>query len=429
MQDLPTLRRHARHIFDAAVRAADPVYVLRRQLAKTPLPKPKAKGRYILIALGKAAPQMLQEALGHVRHPSNSLAVTHYENTFSPPRMRILRAGHPIPDENGFAASEEVMALLASARVEDQVIVLISGGGSALLPAPDTGITLTEKAAVNALLLESGLDIVQMNLVRQQLSQLKGGGMLRLASPAPVTSYILSDVIGNDLRAVASGPTIAPIGTAEDAIETLKSVKLWDRVPKSVARHLVSSKHPKTAPLAANNILIGSNIQSLNAAHSAVPEAYFGEIVSSNLSGDVAEAAEIVVQTAAKAQGKGPIALLFGGETTVRVTGTGAGGRNQELALRVALRGSQVLEGASWAFLSGGTDGRDGPTDAAGGLVDASSADRVRLQLDDPEKILANNDSNRALKCAEDLLVTGATGTNVADIQVFLLGNSLGGSK
>lgn len=421
MQDLLTLRRHARHIFDAAVRAADPAYALRRQLAKTPLPRPKANGRYILIALGKAAPQMLQEALGHVRSRSTSLAVTHYENSFDPPRMRILRAGHPVPDENGFAASQEVMALLALAKAEDQVIVLISGGGSALLPAPAKGITLSDKATVNELLIESGLDIVRMNLVRQQLSDLKGGGMLRLASPAPVTSYILSDVIGDDLRAVASGPTVAPIGTVDEAIETLKSVDLWDYLPKSVSNHLNSLKHPKNKPVASNRFLIGSNRQSLDAAKSAVPVGFSSKIISYSLTGDVAEAADFVLQSAVKARGKGPVALLFGGETTVRVTGTGLGGRNQELALHVAFKGSQAIQGRSWAFLSGGTDGRDGPTSAAGGLVDSSSADRIHLKLADPAKILANNDSNRALTCSKDLFFTGATGTNVADIQVFLL--------
>lgn len=411
----PELRARARAIFDRAVAAADPALALRKELAARPLPVPSGGGRSFVIATGKAAPAMLTEALRHVRGAHTALAVTHHDNPAEVPGATVLRAGHPVPDASGLAAGQRVMDLLRQAREGDRVIALISGGGSALLPALLAGITLADKAELNRLLLGAGLEITQMNLLRQQVSQVKGGGMLRLAAPAPVTAYILSDVIGDDLRAVASGPTVAPIGSREEARTVAMEAGIWARLPGSIRARLEESAAPAPEPPVPENILIGSNRMSLEAALAEAARGGAARIVSDALVGDVGAAADRIVEAA---KGQGACALLFGGETTVRLSGSGLGGRNQELALRVAMRAEEL--GAGWLFLSGGTDGRDGPTPAAGGFADAGTCARIRAAGLDPAALLSDNDSHRALDAAGDLLVTGATGTNVADIQVFL---------
>ncbi|MDZ4095626.1 MAG: glycerate-2-kinase family protein, partial [Paracoccaceae bacterium] len=227
-----TLRQTARSLFDAALRAADPAPALRRALAANPLSRPGPGGGWLLVAAGKAAVAMAAEAMTHLTDaPLRALVVTNSENRRDLPGARVLVAGHPVPDANGAAAAADVSALLAAAGPQDRVVALISGGGSALLPAPASGLTLEDKAAVNRMLLANGFEITQMNAVRQQLSTLKGGGMLRLAAPAPVAAFILSDVIGDDLRVIASGPTVAPIGTRDSARALLQTGGVWDQVP------------------------------------------------------------------------------------------------------------------------------------------------------------------------------------------------------
>ncbi len=410
------LRNTAKALFAAAVNAADPAPALHRHLTDAPLP-PLAEGRYILVAVGKAACTMMAEALVHVpaRTPVIALAVPNYENARDIPGCTVMPAGHPVPDENGARAGRAVIDLLQSATAGDHVIALISGGGSALLPAPVPGISLADKSEVSRVLLAAGFEITQMNMVRQQLSQLKGGGFARLAAPAKITAYILSDVIGDDLRVIASGPTVSPIGTRTDTVKLLKSKDVFDKLPASVRSYLDRTDHETAkANPAVTNTLICSNHQSLLAAKAAATGP--ARIVEPPLTGDVAEAAERLLAAARLAGTTG--ALIFGGETTVTISGTGQGGRNQELALRFALGATDIP--GDWVFLSCGTDGRDGPTDAAGGIVDPDSLSRMKAAGADPEKLLANNDSHAALKASGDLLITGATGTNVADVQIFL---------
>jgi hydroxypyruvate reductase len=314
-----------------------------------------------------------------------------------------MAAGHPVPDENGAAAARSVIAALHDAN--GPVLALISGGGSALLPAPAGALTLADKAKVNDLLLASGQDIVAMNLVRQQLSDLKGGGFLRHAAPQKVTALILSDVIGDDLSAIASGPTVGPIGTASDAIALLKTEGLWEKLPDVVRTHLQEAKAPLPLP-EANNRLIGSNSKSVAAMARAAGHAH---VIATPIEGDVGQAAKVICDQAVIGT------TVWGGETTVILRGTGRGGRNQELALRVALE-ARKRGWTDWTCLQGGSDGRDGPTDAAGGLVDQHTLDKIS----DVAGLLANNDSYAALKEAGDLLMTDATGTNVADLGVMI---------
>ena len=412
------LRAIARTLFAAAVRAADPAMAVRRHFVKTPPPAPLPGGRTYVSAIGKAAPAMLAESMAHVTGTVTALGVTQHENTQTVRKATILTAGHPVPDQAGYEAGKQVIALLAQAGPTDQVLALISGGGSALVPAPTPPLTLEDKQAVNRALLENGLDITAMNTVRQQLSDLKGGGFLRHAAPAPVTALILSDVIGDDLRAIASGPTVAPLGTRPMATDLLKQTGIFASFPASVRTLLDTPQDPIQLPEALNH-LIGSNGPSLQAMQAAVPDGWTARIVSGTLTGDLSDATKPILRAARDTACKGPTALIFGGETTVRIRGTGRGGRNQELALRVAMNGATLP--FDWVFLSGGTDGRDGPTDAAGGIVDGGTMGRITTAGDDAASLLANNDSYSALAAAGDLLITGATGTNVADVQVLLL--------
>ena len=400
------MRDAALRIFRAGVAAADPYQAVDKALRANPV---TISGKLLVLAVGKAAMRMAQAAVAHVSG-AEVIVITNYENAQDVDNEKVFTAGHPIPDEGGAKAARYVITKLQTLGQGDQVLALISGGGSALMPAPPKGITLQDKAEVNRLLLSCGAEIGQMNLIRQQISDLKGGGLLRITAPAKVRALILSDVVGDDLRLIASGPTVAPVGTREQAVDLLKSYAIWGDLPASVQAHL-STPAPELPPLPqAENQLVGSNPISVAAMKQAAGVA---TVHPDPLTGDVAQAAEIILKF-----GKG--VTLFGGETTVKLTGTGLGGRNQELALRVALLAEQQGWGDDWVFLSGGTDGRDGPCDAAGGIVDGGTLKRMREAGVSPKDMLANNDSYHALQAAGDLLMIGATGTNVADLQVLI---------
>jgi glycerate 2-kinase len=395
-------RNEVERIFRAGLRAADPARAVRAALVGVARPD-------LIIAIGKAARAMAGAALGSLG-PAETIVITNDENATPLVGALVLAASHPVPDARGAAAAELVLARLAQMQAGQRVLALISGGGSALVPAPVAGVSLADKAEVNRLLLGSGAEITLMNLVRQQLSRLKGGGLLRAAYPATVTALILSDVVGDDLRAIASGPTVAPLGTKAEARAILQDHGVWDQLPASVRAHLTAQEQPVPSLPTAHNILVGSNEMSVRAMATAAASA---TVAAQPLIGDVAAAAAVVV-----ASGTG--ITLFGGETTVVLKGQGRGGRNQELALRAALLAEAQGWSGPWAFLSGGTDGRDGPTDAAGAIVDQDSLARMRAAGIDPVARLAQNDSYPCLAAANDLLIIGGTGTNVADLQVLI---------
>ncbi|MER3357879.1 MAG: DUF4147 domain-containing protein [Hoeflea sp. D1-CHI-28] len=410
------LRERALCLYRIGVEAARPGPAVARALSERRMDV-SPPGRCHVVAIGKAAGEMMRAALdslpGDMR--GECLVITNYENDTSLPGVDVRLAGHPVPDGAGLEAGREVERLARSLGSEDVLLCLISGGGSALLPAPVEGLTLDEKVRVNELLLASGADIRAMNLVRQSLSRLKGGGLLRRAAPARVVSLILSDVIGDDLSVVASGPTVTPIGSRSEAVETLHMLGIWDAMPLA-ARHVLLSEEPRTAPEQSDAHLIGSNAQSLRAIREAAGSAV--RIVDGTLIGPVEEAARKIAE-ARRRDDDTPI-LLFGGETTVRIRGTGQGGRNQELALRFALEAERLGLAVPWVFLSGGTDGRDGPTTAAGGCVDHLTLERIRRAGGDVGELLAKSDSFRALELSKDLIPQWQTGTNVADVQVLL---------
>lgn len=428
--DLQELRTLARRLFTTGVAAADPALALTNAWRREPPPGPSGNGRNIVIAFGKAAIAMLsrgRDLLGHASEVT-CIAVTNDENYRPIDSARVFAAGHPVPDERGVRAAQAVADTLRAATDGDVVIVLISGGGSALLPAPLPGLSLEDKSRTTDTLLRAGLDIVRMNAVRQHLSRLKGGGMARLARPAPVFAYILSDVPGDHLGVVASGPTAGQIMAREQVVEMLDRRNLLAALPRT-ARDLLTlprADHDSPASMAADendvtcvNTIIGGNLMSLTAIVESVDE-FPMEVAESDYSLDVEAAGRLMLDHAVQLPSGTLRGLVFGGESHVRVRGNGLGGRNQELALRFAIGARERGLDGNWVFLSGGTDGRDGPTDSAGAVVDRYSLDRMMTMGADPAQALAGNDSYPALKASGDHLHIGGTGTNVADIQVFL---------
>ncbi len=390
-------------IFEAGVRRADPAAAVTDALPEVTTPD-------LIVALGKAAIAMARAAL--TRFPGTPcLVVTNPENAAELDGARVILGGHPVPDAGSAEAGTAVLDAVERLTEGQRCLALISGGGSALAVAPAPGVTLEEKAEVSRLLLGAGLDVTAMNLVRQNLSRLKGGGLARTCAPATMQALILSDVVGDDLAAIASGPTVPPLGPPLQARAVLERADLWGRIPESCRRALARDVAEPVPPVETR--LIGSNRLSAEAMLAAAPGATLDPVP---LEGDVAEAAARVAGRAAD----GPALTLWGGETTVVLRGDGRGGRNQELALRVA----RALDGLGrpWAFLSGGTDGRDGPTDAAGALVDDGTLARIAAAGFDLDAALARNDSYPLLAAAGDLLMTGGTGTNVADLQILRVG-------
>lgn len=404
------LRARAMRLIEAGIAAADPGRAVARAMPLALDDPPGPGGVWRIVALGKAARAMAAAAL-EALPDAQALVVTNAGNDAALDRAEICVAGHPVPDAAGEAAARRVEALLRGCDPADRLLALISGGGSAMLPAPVAGMTLADKQQVNRLLLASGADITQTNLIRQALSRLKGGGWLRICR-APVTALILSDVPGDDLRVVASGPTVAAIGTLAEAGATARALGIWDRLPE-VAQLALRRPDGRGATPGATNILVGSNGHSLAAllGAGALPG-------GAALSGDVEDCARALLL---RARGAAPgTALAFGGETTVRLAGDGMGGRNQELALRFARAAEAAGLPGDWCFAAVGSDGRDGPGEAAGGIVGPGTLARMRAAGIDPDDALARNDSTPALAAADGLVITGATGTNVADLAVFL---------
>lgn len=382
-----------------------------------------------VVGMGKASARMaqaLEEILGD--HITGGLVVTAPGYLAPTRRIEVVEAAHPVPDERSLSAARRIAAIVDEAEEDDLVLVLISGGGSALLTLPAQGVSLADLMEANELLLRSGANIQEINAVRKHLSQVKGGQLARRAAPAQLLSLILSDVPGDPLDAIASGPTSPDPTTFQDAAEVLRRYQLWEQVPPPVRARIEAGlrggvpETPKPGdPLfeRVENLIVGSGRTAAEAAAEAASERGFTPLVlTTTLEGEAREVGKFFSALARELVRFGrpaplPALLIAAGETTVTVRGDGKGGRNQEFALSAAL-GIDGVPGV--ALLSLGTDGRDGPTDAAGGLVDGGTAARIRAAGLDPEEALAQNDSYTALKAAGDLLVTGPTGTNVADL-------------
>lgn len=423
---LIALRKQALDLFRGGVSASDPEKAVSGALEQRRHMIDAAR-RVILIAFGKAACPMVKGALPFLAGKLHAAcAVTNPENMeLLDDRVTTMAGGHPLPDENSLQAAHAIEQLAGSARPGDLLLVLVSGGGSALVCAPAPKITLADKIALNDALIRSGADIGEINTVRQAFSRLKGGRLAGLAHQAKVLSLILSDVPDDDISTIASGPTARP--RAGDARSVLEKHGLTDALPATMREHLQNTARQTPAKAAhfdhVENVVIGGNGISLKKVMECAGS-LFPAVVKANdwLCGDVADAASALHRIALyAARESGPVAIVAGGEPTVRVNGNGTGGRNQELALRFAILEESARIGRPWVFLSGATDGRDGPTDAAGGIVDAGSTEWMRQFGCDPDAHLANNDSYPALAASGDLLLTGGTGTNVADLQILLM--------
>lgn len=424
----------AREIFAAALRAVDPAAAAGNHAGDLlTLYRDGGFRRLLVTGFGKAAVPMaraLEEPLGDLI--TGGIVITRYGHAaHAPDKVRVVEAGHPVPDENGVQGTGDILNLVGGADERTLVAVLISGGGSALFVSPCAGITLAEKQETTALLLRAGAEIQELNAIRKHLSRVKGGRLAELLHPATVVSLILSDVIGDRLDVIASGPTAPDPTTYGDALATLERYGLAGQVPRPVVKFLEQGEKgllPET-PKEGNpvfrtveNTIIGSNRLALEGAkREAEARGFTTEIVTTELSGEAREAGRWLARKALLTKlhkGDRPVCLISGGETTVTVTGTGRGGRNMELALAFAVE----IDGFTGiTLLSAGTDGTDGPTDAAGALVDGMTATRARSQGINPEAYLRNNDSYTFFAECGGLLVTGPTGTNVMDIQVVVI--------
>jgi len=440
---LSSLRQEAQKIFFRALQAVDPGNIISSQLAlQDEVLRLGSKkiflSRYERVFVGgcgKASATMahaLEKILGH-RITAGYVNVK-YGHGLKLKRIHIQEAGHPLPDGKGLEGAKEMVGMLKNLTERDLVIFLISGGGSALLPYPRPGITLEEKQKVTDLLLKCGATIQEINTLRKHLSVLKGGGLARIVYPATLISLILSDVIGDPLDAIASGPTVPDPTTFADCAKILDRFGLWKKVPSSIALHIrdgLSGKREETLKEGApafnrvSNLILGNNLLAMKAAQKeAKALGYRPLMLSSLIAGETREVAKVLSAMAKEVRLTAnpippPACLLSGGETTVTLRGKGKGGRNQEFTLAAA------MEIAGWkdiVILSAGTDGTDGPTDAAGAFADGETVNRAKAMGLEPEVFLKENDSYSFFKKLGDLLITGPTGTNVMDLRIILIG-------
>ncbi len=427
----------ARAIFAAAVRAAQADVLLTQTPWTEWTPRPLDRyRRIVVVGMGKAALAMasvVEMQLGN-QIATGAVVVPHgYVETLPslfafPKRIEVLEGGHPIPDEGSLQAARRILELAEDCGEEDLLLVLISGGGSALCTDFAPPVTLADAQVTFQLLLASGADIYELNAVRKHLSRIGGGRLARAAAPADVLALVISDVVGDEVSVIASGPTVPDPTTFAEAIAVLRRYGLWHRVPESVRIRLEAGMNnpfletPKLAdPRFARVVtrLVGTNRRALEAAaDEARKRGYSVWIVSDRLTGEAREVGPHLVARLRAICETRPVCLLWGGETTVTLRGSGQGGRNQELVLAAAL----AMEGweVEAVLLSGGTDGRDGPTDAAGAWATPRTIPEARRQGLDPLAYLDRNDAYPFFKALNQLLITGPTHTNVMDVQVAL---------
>ncbi|HOV62572.1 MAG TPA: glycerate kinase [Spirochaetia bacterium] len=455
MDDNDRLRNDALSIFKAGVARVDPRPMVRNALRlegnrlivdAAGDPHSWDLGSYdriLVLGYGKAGARMAlgaEDVLGEKISAGIVAVKAGYAERCS--RVRIIEAAHPVPDDSSVEAARSIIELARTADARTLVIVLVSGGGSAILCAPyDDGthrISLRDKAAVTKELLASGADIRQMNTVRRHLSAVKGGRLAEVLAPATVVSLILSDVVGDDLSSIASGPTVPDPTSWKDALGIVQRFGIESRIPEAAlqllregaAGNLPDTPKPGNPAFArVTNIIIGSNrAAALAATEEAKRLGYTTLYLGSRISGEAREIARFYLGLALDCAANGtpltpPACIIAGGETTVTLRGDGRGGRNQEMALAVLVGMEEAEESLTkrMLFLSAGTDGSDGPTDAAGGFADISVLKRARSLDLSPQEYLRRNDSYHFLDASGGLVKTGPTNTNVCDLQIVLL--------
>jgi hydroxypyruvate reductase len=424
-----------RAILAASLAAADPAEAVRRSVrleggAVVAGDERFEADRVFVLAAGKAAGAMAraaEELLGE--RLEGGLIVTKHGNEASSEKLEVVFAAHPEPDERGVEAARRAEELARALGEEDLLLALISGGASALLADPTPPIALADLKALTGALLRSGADIGEINTVRKHVSVLKGGGLARLAAPASTLALLLSDVVGDDPSAIASGLTAPDPTTLQETRRVLERYGI--EPPESIGGHLRDADEtPKPGdPIFEKvaNVLCGSGRHAAEAASEKARElGYEPLLLSTAVTGDARGIASVYAAVIREVLESGnplpaPCAVVSGGEATVTVRGSGTGGPNQEFALTLAVELGGV---GGWAALAADTDGNDGPTDASGGLVSGATADAIRAGGLDPEDALANNDAHAALEAGGALLTTGPTGTNVNDLRVALVSGS-----
>lgn len=414
------VKKHALQIFRAALDAVEPQHAVLRQLRSDGRTLIAGRQRYPLrdverifvIGAGKASAAMasaVERLLG--RRITDGLVTVPDGVTSRVRRIRLQPARHPLPDERGVAGAEAIAEIARQATDRDLVLCVISGGASALLPSPVAGLTLEQKQSITRTLLQGGATIHELNTVRKHLSLTKGGQLASLAYPARVLALILSDVIGDDLDVIGSGPTVADRSTVADA----RAILTRYRVDEPELHETPKPGDPRLSRV--QNLIVGSNRQAMDAAAAKAKElGYKPLVLSTCIEGETRDIAGMHAAIAKEA--RRPVCILSGGETTCTVRGTGLGGRNQEFVLAAAL----ALQGApDTVILSAGTDGIDGPTDAAGAMADGNTVARAAALGLDARAYLANNDSYHFFEPLNALIKTGPTGTNVMDVRILLL--------
>ena len=444
----PARRQIILPVLEAALQAADPAAAVARALSLSgdvlrvgqQQWRLSDYRRVILLGLGKAATPMAQAVLDAGVPVSQGLIVTKTghgpENPAALTPVSILEAGHPTPDARSVHAGQRMADLAQNATADDLILLLISGGGSALLTLPAPGLSLDDLQQTTNLLLASGAEITEINTIRKHLSQIKGGQLARLAAPATLVSLILSDVLGNPLHAIASGPAAPDPSTWQHAWAIIQKYHLQKRLPPAVRQHLQLGRQghlPETPkpgdPIfrRTHAVIVGDIARAAAAAHDAArAQGLNSVILNTHVQGEAREIAKNLVKLGRGVLAKQhpvapPACLVTGGEVTVTLTGSGYGGRNQELALAAAMHLAQnPTEPISIVALA--TDGTDGPTDAAGGLVDTQTWSRALAAGLNPHQHLNENNSYPLLKATHDLLISGPTRTNVNDLYlVFIL--------
>lgn len=423
-------RKTVVEIFQSALKAVDPYDAVKEKIPYIQSIFQKGQyNKFLLISFGKAAYPMavaVEEIFG--KKITDGIIITKYGHSIKEKNttLKFYEGGHPVPDEQGMTATQEVLQLVKDVDSKTFILCLVSGGGSSLFVSPGDGLTLEDKKKTTELLMKAGADIYELNAVRKHLSKVKGGRFAEIVYPAKLVSLIISDVMGDKLDVIASGATSDDESTFIDALSVLNKYKIDSKVPRAVMDFLTKGKDgliketPKNgSPVFQNveNIIIGSNKIALDGAIKKAEELGFDtKLLSSELKGKAKDAAHWLVQEAL-AQKKKNTCLIAGGETTVVVKGNGKGGRNMELALTFAL---EIENHEGLTFLSAGTDGTDGPTDAAGAIVDGLTVKKARTIGLQPEKFLDDNDSYTFFSKTGELYITGPTKTNVMDIQVIL---------
>lgn len=408
-------------LFEASVAAADPNRTIARHLPERP------KGRTVVIGAGKGSAQMAAALERLWDGPLEGVVVTRYGFGTACERIEILEAAHPVPDAAGAAGAKRLFETVQNLTPDDLVIALVSGGGSALLPAPLSGITLADEIAVNEELLASGAPISAMNTVRKHLSAIKGGRLAAAAHPAKVVSLVVSDVPGDNPAFVASGPTVPDPATRADALAIVDQFGL--KLPGAVLALLGSlaadAPKPGDACFKNNRVhVIASAAVSLEAAAEAAKrQGVEAVILSDSMEGEAREVGRVHAAIAREVALKNrpfvkPVVILSGGETTVTLAGKGRGGRNTEFLLSFASE-TDGLEGID--ALAADTDGIDGSEDNAGAFADGGTAQRLRTAGCDPKSMLQDNDAWSAFDAIDDLFVPGPTGTNVNDLRAILV--------